>query len=69
MLEEGETGENCIMQDFLVGTLQQILFGWYNQGKLDVRRMWHEWGRREMHRVSWGTLKERDYLKDLVVDE
>jgi hypothetical protein len=25
-------------------------------------------GRREMHRVWWGNLKERDYLKDLVVD-
>jgi hypothetical protein len=26
------------------------------------------WGSRDMHRVWWGDLKERDYLKDLDVD-
>jgi hypothetical protein len=58
-----DDGKTCIMTSCIICTLHKMLFGWSNQGKLGGWNMWHEWGRREMHKWLWyGEMKKRDTL-------
>jgi hypothetical protein len=57
------------MRSFIFCTHPQILLGRSNQAEWGGRDMWHTWDRREnCARFWWKSQKERDHLKDQVID-
>jgi len=53
-----------VLRGFVTCTPHQTLLG-----EWDVRRIWHEWGRREMQTGFWcETVRERDHWEDLDVN-
>jgi len=65
----GPKGENYIMRNFMICTLQQTSFRSSNQRDCDRQGTLHIWGRTQMHTgFQWGNLKERDNLEDKGTD-